>query len=98
VEHVLPQNPAPNSLWSQNFTSQDRLQWTDRLGNLVLIGRRKNSSLGRKDFTDKKNPYFHGHIQLFPNTLRVIQSSQWTLNELQNNHYVVVAKLSQWCQ
>lgn len=98
VEHVLPQNPAPNSLWSQNFTSQDRLQWTDRLGNLVLIGRRKNSSLGRKDFTDKKNTYFQGHIQLFPNTLRVIQSSQWTLNELQNNHYAVVAKLSQWCQ
>lgn len=98
VEHVLPQNPASNSLWVHDFTPQNQLEWTNRLGNLVLIGRRKNSSLGRKDFTDKKNTYFQGHIQLFPNTLRVIQSSQWTLTELQNNHQVVIAKLSQWCQ
>ena len=96
VEHILPQNPAQNSLWCQNFTPQDRLEWTDRLGNLVLIGRRKNSSLGRKDFAEKKSTYFQGHIQLFPNTLRVIQSSQWTLADLQSNHNAVVAKLSQW--
>jgi hypothetical protein len=98
VEHVLPQNPAPNSLWKQQFMDQDRLDWTNRLGNLVLIGRHKNSALGRKDFAEKRNIYFQNHIQLFPNTLRVIQYPQWTLTELQQNHQKVIFDLRQWCQ
>ena len=98
VEHILPQNPASNSLWSQHFTSQDRQDWTHRLGNLVIIGRRKNSSLGRKDFVEKKNTYFQANVLPFPNTIQAIQSPQWTLTELQNNHSKVIAKLTQWLQ
>ena len=96
VEHILPQNPAASSLWSQNFTPDERQEWTHRLGNLVLIGRRKNTSLGRKDYADKKQLYFKSHIQLLPNTLRVLNYPQWTPADLQDNHQKVLDALSQW--
>ena len=57
VEHVLPQTPEVNSQWCRDFTLEERAIWTDRLGNLVLLSRRKNSSQGRLDFPDKKAKY-----------------------------------------
>ena len=94
VEHILPQSPATSSQWHNDFTATDREQWTHRLGNLVLIGRRKNTSLGRLDFIDKKQRYFHSHIQPFPNSLRVMnQNSQWTLSTLQASHQAVLDAL-----
>ena len=41
VEHVLPQNPKSDSQWRMDFTLEQREQWTDRLGNLVLIHHQK---------------------------------------------------------
>lgn len=98
VEHILPQNPAVSSLWSQDFTPDERQEWTHRLGNLVLIGRRKNTSLGRKDYADKKQVYFQSHIQPFPNTLRALNSTLWTPTALEDNHKNVLATLRQWYQ
>ena len=45
VEHILPQNPKANSQWMEDFDDVYRLEWEDRLGNLVLISTRKNLSL-----------------------------------------------------
>ena len=42
VEHVLPQNPNPDSKWVKVFDAEARAKWTHRLGNLVLLPRRKN--------------------------------------------------------
>ncbi|MFE9339631.1 HNH endonuclease family protein [Streptomyces sp. NPDC007063] len=44
VEHVLPQNPSPDSQWAELFDEEQRHQWTHRLGNLVLLNRAKNSA------------------------------------------------------
>lgn len=86
VEHILPQNPEEESQWLTDFTSEDMEEWTHRLGNLVLISRRKNSSQGRLDFIDKKAKYFKNSIESFPNSIKVMLHSQWTLNELESNH------------
>lgn len=43
VEHVLPQHPAADSEWTTLFTDQQRTDWTHRVGNLLLLNRRKNS-------------------------------------------------------
>lgn len=56
VEHILPQNPAPNT-W-EHFTPVEREKYTHTLGNLVLLTRRKNSSASNFSFTDKKTVYF----------------------------------------
>lgn len=37
IEHILPQNPNEGSAWVENFSEDNRDEWTDRLGNLVLI-------------------------------------------------------------
>ena len=93
VEHVLPQNPSDDSQWVQDFTPDEREEWTNRLGNLVLISRRKNSSLGRLDYRQKKERYFEKSIDTYPHSLRVLRKSRWTLAELEANHEEVLKKL-----
>lgn len=93
VEHVLPQNPKSDSQWCKDFTSEQREEWTHRLGNLVLITTKKNTSQGNKDYKDKKSQYFEKRISTCPNSLRVLKNEQWTPVELQANHETVIGKL-----
>jgi len=58
VEHVLPQTPKSDSEWARLFTPQQRLFWTHRLANLVLLSRTKNSQAKNYDFAMKKAKYF----------------------------------------
>lgn len=95
VEHLLPQNPADGSQWKTDFSNGERDEWTDRLGNLVLITTKKNTSQGRLDFVDKKTRYFEKRISTCPNSLRVLQKTQWTPVELKANHRDVLKKLRQ---
>lgn len=93
VEHVLPQNPHDDSQWVKDFSFEEREKWTHRLGNLVLISRRKNTGQGRLDFIDKKTKYFTNSIESFPNSLKVIQKSTWTINGLKEHHELLVQLL-----
>ncbi|MTV50522.1 DUF262 domain-containing protein [Heliobacillus mobilis] len=91
VEHVLPQNPDGASQWVKDFTPSEREEWVNRLGNLVLITRRKNTSQGRMDYLDKKKRYFDKCIDTCPNSLRVLRTyDRWTPAELLQNHRVVL--------
>ncbi len=92
VEHVLPQNPTEDSQWVKDFSEEERNEWTDKLGNLVLITRRKNSSQGRLDYSEKRKRYFEKNIDTCPNSLRVLQSEKWTPTELKANHQTVLKK------
>lgn len=94
VEHVLPQNPAEDSQWTQDFSPEERETWTDRLGNLVLISTRKNTSQGRLDFEEKKERYFLRRVTTCPNSLRVLQSRQWKLADLAANQAYVLNRLA----
>jgi uncharacterized protein with ParB-like and HNH nuclease domain len=93
VGHVLPQNPADGSQWKKDFTDEQRKEWTDRLGNLVLISTTKNSSQGRSDYAEKKSKYFAKKIDTCPNSLRVLQNTQWTPAELKGNHHTLLTKI-----
>jgi uncharacterized protein with ParB-like and HNH nuclease domain len=93
VEHVLPQNPEDKSQWIKDFTSVEREEWTHKLGNLVLISRRKNAGQGRLDFADKKTKYFNNSIESFPNSLKIMQKPQWTISELKENHSLLINKI-----
>ena len=95
VEHILPQTPKDDSEWKQNFSDKERDYWTNKIGNLVLISKRKNSSQGRKDFNEKKKKYFEKNIELFRNSLRVMNSNQWTLKEIKQNQDEVIGKIEQ---
>ena len=97
VEHILPQNPAADSQWCQDFSAEERETWTDRLGNLVLLGRRKNSSQGRLDFKQKREKYFKTNVETFPNSVRAIQVKHWDLPTLKAHHDEVLEKLRAHC-
>lgn len=99
VEHILPQNPAENSKWLNDFAPDQREEWTHKVGNLVLITRRKNTSQGRLDFTEKVRKYFEKNIDTCPNSLKVLQKyQQWTPMELKENHSKVLTKIrEQYC-
>jgi len=86
IEHILPQKPLDKSQWQLDFTEEEQLEWHNKLGNLTLISRRKNSSQSNKDYEAKKNKYFKGNIETFSNSVRVFQThSTWKLNDLKQN-------------
>lgn len=80
VEHVLPQNPRPESQWSKDFTEIEREYWVHRLANLVLLDKKKNSEAQNYDFEEKKSRYFRSASGVTPFTLtmEVFDTSAWT--------------------
>ena len=90
IEHVLPQNPSANSQWLKDFTPEQKAEWLHKLGNLVLISRTKNISLSNLDYTDKKKKYFDTKMDLFPNSLKMIQNPVWDVPTIEKNHKRVV--------
>jgi uncharacterized protein with ParB-like and HNH nuclease domain len=92
VEHILPQNPSKDSEWLRIFTEEERVQWTNRLGNLVLLSGRKNSQAQNYKFKDKKDIYFKGKSTPFRITqlLNKNEKNQWNLGELTNRHQLLI--------
>jgi uncharacterized protein with ParB-like and HNH nuclease domain len=93
IEHILPQNPSEKSQWVELFTEEDRKNMTHNLGNLVLLSRSKNSSLGRKDFSEKKELYFSASVSVFPNSVRVMKHEIWNPALLQDRHKILINKV-----
>lgn len=80
VEHVMPQQPAPNSQWLNWVTdAQVHQRWVHRLGNLTLLSRNKNSAASNYEFEKKKTAYFtKGGVCAFALTTQVLQHNNWT--------------------
>lgn len=94
IEHILPQNPPSGGQWMHDFTDPEREQWTNKLGNLVLISRRKNSAQGNREYADKKEKYFKNNVELFSNSIRIYnQFPTWSLADLKKNHNAVLLKI-----
>lgn len=99
VEHVLPQNPAPNSLWMNWFPSpEERQTYVNRIGNLVLLSTAKNNQASNYDFDLKKQKYFTTKtgVSPFALTTQVLSEQEWTpevINRRQKNLIGVLKKL-----
>lgn len=94
IEHILPQNPPQNSQWRKDFSDEEIRELVHKIGNLILMSRRKNSSQGNRDFIYKKNKYFKGRIDLFRHSTEVILNNEkWTPIEIKNNQDKIVKKL-----
>lgn len=94
IEHILPQNPDVNSQWCKDFTSEEREKWTNRIGNLIFLSRRKNSAQGNKDYSIKKAKYFKENVELFSNSIRVLQTyPKWEKEDLFKNHKEMLHKI-----
>lgn len=94
VEHVLPQNPKDDSQWKTDYTEEQRINLTNKIGNLVLISRRKNSSQGRLDYVKKQDKYFKNNIELFRNSMRIFQNyKEWKPLNLEDNNSIVLDRI-----
>lgn len=87
IEHILPQNPSPNSQWCTNYTDEERINNVDKIGNLCIIGRRKNTSLGNLDYQNKRKRYFEKNIGNFARTLHIYNKfpNSWLPADLKRN-------------
>jgi len=86
VEHILPQTPEKDSEWMTIFSEDDRKDWTNRLGNLVLLSGRKNSAAQNFDFEKKKEVYFKAKCTPFKITQEIEKIEKWTPEELKKRH------------
>lgn len=99
IEHVLPQNPEPESAWCEKFTPAQRAEWTHRLANLVLLNRTKNPEAARLAFGKKKEKYFGGPsgVATFALTVQVLSKGDWTPDLLKNRQTALLNRLiAEW--
>lgn len=96
IEHVLPQSPNMSNQWASDFTEKDGKDWTNKLGNLVLISRRKSSALSNRVYSEKRDKYFKHNVELFSNSIRIFQKFHtWNLDDLKRNHKETLNKLKE---
>ena len=95
VEHVLPQNPRDTSEWLTNFPKPEDRAWTHRIGNLLLLPRRKNSEASNWDFAEKKKRYFASKqgVSTFALTSQVLKEVAWTPNIVARRQSEAIAAL-----
>ncbi len=84
VEHILPRTPK-EGYWLSRFSEEDRLKWTNRLGNLVLLNSRKNSQAGNKPFPEKIKDYFEKKSD-FDITNELKSYKEWNVDKLKERH------------
>lgn len=83
IEHILPQNPKDSSEWKKIFTEDERKEWTNKIGNLMLLTKRKNSQLSNLEFKDKKIKYSEKNLTIFPSTNDIyLKSDEWNTKTL----------------
>lgn len=99
VEHVMPQQPAPNSQWLIWIAgSHEHQKWVHCLGNLTLLSRKKNSAASNYEFEKKKAAYFtKSGVSSFSLTTQVLQHSKWTTKVMRDRQAQLLEKLeSHW--
>lgn len=98
IEHVLPQTPQKGSKWFDWYPGEkDRSEWVHRIGNLVLLSRKKNSEAQNYDFATKKEKYFKSDKGVCPFVLttQVLNESDWTLQVIEKRQGMLIAKLKE---
>jgi hypothetical protein len=99
VEHILPQTPETGGNWVSLFSKEEREEWTNKLGNLVLLSRRKNSKAQNYDFPRKKEIYFKESSTYFRITRELEDIPEWTMKYLNDRQLNLANRiLSIYCR
>ena len=67
-----------------------------RLGNLMLLSRRKNTSLGRLNFVDKKTCYFEHNVETLPNSARLLIMPDFNVQRVEKRHKELLSRLREF--
>ncbi len=93
LEHILPRSPSPDSEWVRKFDELARYEWTDKLGNLVLISGRKNTKASNYDFKKKKQEYLGKRAKTLAITQEVLKYEDWTPETLEQRHKTLIERV-----
>lgn len=88
LEHILPRN-AKDAYWTQNFTNEQRRNYANRLGNLVLITGAKNTKANNKPFREKMDSYICKKSS-FMITKEVNELQDWNMDSMKNRQQDLV--------
>lgn len=90
LEHVLPRN-AKDFYWTSNFNIEERRNWANRLGNLVIISGAKNTRINNKEFNKKVDQYLSkkGNFKI---TEEIFTLKNWDMKSLCNRHDELVKR------
>ena len=90
----MPQNPKKDSQWIKDFNDEQRQEWTNKLGNLIILSRRKNSSQSNLDFAQKQQKYFKRNVEL-GRSANIMACKTWTRDDVQKSHAEALTKLKE---
>lgn len=92
IEHVYPQKPKDMKDWDfENELELDK--YRNKIGNLVLLNKSKNSSLSNSSFLNKNNKYNSNEsIDIFEETKKVynINRSEWKLKDIKKRQNALI--------
>lgn len=93
IEHILPQNPGPESQWLVDFPSEElRAEVTNRLGNLALLSGKRNTAASNRDYTKKIETYFQPRQGHFALTAQLVANfPTWTKADFDKRHEELLA-------
>ncbi|MUV06977.1 DUF1524 domain-containing protein [Planococcaceae bacterium Storch 2/2-2] len=90
LEHILPQNPKEDSAWNDLFIKEDRAHYVGNLGNMTLILSKANSSIGNKEFNEKKEILAQSQI---PQNQEIAKNNNWTPDTIEKRLKVLANSL-----
>ena len=90
VEHILPRN-SKDAYWISNFKADERRNFANKFGNLVLIAGAKNTRLNNKPFADKVDEYLSKKGD-FNITKEIFSNNNWNMEVLENRQNDLVER------
>lgn len=93
IEHVLPQDVKSGSNWEKWWPDPEiRKHWINKIANLLLLTRQKNSEAQNKDFDYKKKNYYQGKYGTtsYPLTSQVLNVEEWTPGILEKRQKTLI--------
>ena len=90
VEHILPRN-SKDAYWISNFKPDERRNFANKFGNLVLIAGAKNTRLNNKPFADKVDEYLSKKGD-FNITKEIFSNNNWNMEVLENRQNDLVER------
>lgn len=84
VEHILPRSPQRE--WLSIFSKEDVDKIVNKLGNLTLLNKRRNSRASNYDFKRKKERYFDVKRNPFAITAMLREYDKWDKVSFEKRH------------
>jgi hypothetical protein len=92
LEHVLPERPAEDA-WTQ-FDEEEKKAYTKRLGNMLLLKQKMNSTIRSSPFNTKRKIYAQSDLLL---TKKVAKAVEWTKETIKDHqNYLAELAVKAW--